>query len=153
MTDADDYVGRNAAELERMRRVVAQLSDEQLASAVNESWTVAAALAHVAFWDARALYLAGKLEAGRPFGADDREPEDVDWINESYRPLAHAIPPRAAAELAVQIAADTDARMALLTDEERAKAWPADEESPLNPIRAAHRAEHLDEIEAAVGRL
>jgi Mycothiol maleylpyruvate isomerase N-terminal domain len=150
MTDAESYVARNAAELARMRRLVGDLTDEQLASPVNEHWTVAAALAHVAFWDARALYLAERLQAGQPFTADHREPDDVDWINDSYRPLAHAVPPRAAAELALRIATDTDARMASLTDEERAKAWPADEDSPLNLLRAAHRAEHLDELEAAI---
>jgi hypothetical protein len=150
MTDDESYVARNAAELERMRRLVGDLTDEQLAAPVNEHWTVAAALGHVAFWDARARYLADLLRTGRAFTADHHEPDDVDWINDSYRPLAHAIPPRAAAELALRIATDTDARMASLTDEEQAKAWPADEESPLNPLRAAHRAEHLDEIEAAV---
>jgi hypothetical protein len=29
--------------------------------------------------------------------------------------------------------------------------WPDDATSPLNPLRAAHRGEHLDEIEAALG--
>lgn len=152
MSEDERYEERNAAELARMRRMVEALSDQELAVPVNESWTVAAVLAHVAFWDARALYLADRLRAGQPFGPDHREPDDVDWINDSYRSLVHAIPPRTAAALALQIAAETDARMAALTDGERASAWPADQESPLNPVRAAHRAEHLDEIEAALRR-
>jgi hypothetical protein len=118
---------------------------------VNESWTVAAVFAHMAFWDARALYLADRLVAGAPFGPDHDEPDDPDWINDSHRPLAHAIRPRDAAELALRVATDTDARIAALTPEQLAAAWPLDETSPLNPLRASHRSEHLDEIEAAVG--
>jgi hypothetical protein len=29
--------------------------------------------------------------------------------------------------------------------------YPTDADSPLNPLRAAHRGEHLDQIEAALG--
>jgi hypothetical protein len=30
--------------------------------------------------------------------------------------------------------------------------WPTDPNSPINPMRASHRGEHLDEIEAALRR-
>jgi len=30
--------------------------------------------------------------------------------------------------------------------------WPSDQSSPLNALRADHRGEHLDEIEAALGK-
>jgi hypothetical protein len=152
MTDEPGgHVARNAAVLDRLQRLVERLSDEQLSSAVNESWTVAAVLAHMAFWDARALYLADRLVAGAPFGPDHDEPDDPDWINDSHRPLAHAIRPRDAAELALRVAAETDRRIASLTPDQLERAWPLDESSPLNPLRASHRAEHLDEIEAALG--
>jgi len=103
-------------------------------------------LGHIAFWDGRALYLAGKLQRREPLTASESEPEDVDWINDSSRPLIHAIAPRALAELAVRIAEETDELMASLSDEILAG---LDETSPLNPVRAHHRGEHLDEIEAA----
>jgi len=140
------FVASNARELERMKALVARLSDKQLAAMVNEYWSVAGILGHIAFWDGRALFLAGKLQRGEPFTASDDEPEDVDWINDSSRPLIHAIAPRALAELAVSIAEETDQLVASLPDELLAGLAAT---SPLNPLRANHRGEHLDEVEAS----
>jgi len=141
------FVAANARELERMRALVSRLSDRQLGEMVNEYWSVAGVLGHAAFWDGRALYLAGKLQRGELFTGSENEPEDVDWINDSSRPLIHAIAPRALAELAVSIAEETDELVASLQNELLAG---LDETSPLNPLRASHRGEHLDEIEAAI---
>ena len=141
------FVAANARELERMRALVSRLSDRQLGEMVNEYWSVAGVLGHMAFWDGRALYLARKLQRGEPLQASENEPEDVDWINDSSRPLIHAIAPRAVAELAVSIAEETDELVASLRNELLAG---LDETSPLNPVRANHRGEHLDEIEAAI---
>jgi hypothetical protein len=132
-----------------MRAVISRLSDRQLGAMVNEHWSVAGVLGHIAFWDGRALYFAGKLERGEPFTVSQNEPEDVDWINDSSRPLIHAISPRALADLALSIAEETDELVASLPDEMLAD---LDEASPLNPVRANHRGEHLDEIEAAIRR-
>ena len=52
------FVAANARELERMRALVSRLSDRQLGEMVNEYWSVAGVLGHMAFWDGRALYLA-----------------------------------------------------------------------------------------------
>jgi hypothetical protein len=128
-----------------MKALVARLSDTQLAAMVNEYWSVAGILGHIAFWDGCALFLAGKLRRGEPLTPSD-EPESVDWINDSSRPLIHAIAPRALAELAVSIAEETDQLVASLPDELLAD---LDETSPLNLERAGHRGEHLDEIEAS----
>ncbi|HXS25021.1 MAG TPA: DinB family protein [Gemmatimonadales bacterium] len=141
------FVTENRRELDRMRALVSRLSDRQLGAMVNEYWSVAGILGHVAFWDGRALYLARRLERGEPFTASDNEPEDVDWINDSSRPLIEAIAPRALAELAMRIAQETDELVASLPDELLAR---LDETSPLNPVRANHRGEHLEEIEAAI---
>ena len=141
------FVEANARELARMRALVSRLSDQQLAAMVNEHWSVAGVLGHIVFWDGCALYLAGKLQRGEPLTASDSEPGDVDWINDSSRPLIHAIAPRALAELALSIAEETDEHMASLPDEVLAG---LDDTSPLNPVRAYHRGEHLDEIEAAI---
>jgi hypothetical protein len=141
------FVAANARELERMRALVSRLSDRQLGAMVNEYWTVAGVLGHIAFWDGCALYFAGKLQRGEPLPASEDESQDVDWINNSSRPLIHAIAPRAMAELAVSIAEETDEIVASLQDE---LLGSLDENSPLNPVRAHHRGEHLDEIEAAL---
>jgi hypothetical protein len=141
------YVERNNHERERLRALVERLDDDALSAKVNEHWTVAGVLGHVAFWDARALWLAGKIERGEPFSPSDVEPDDVSWINDSTRPLIHAIAPREAAELALRLAEEVDARVASL---EPSQLWPTNEKSPLNSLRASHRAEHVDEIEAAI---
>jgi hypothetical protein len=142
------YVEHNARERERLRSLVERLSDAELGNPVNEQWTVAGVLGHIAFWDARALVLADKLERGLPFSPSDAEPDDVDWINDATRPLIHAIVPREAADLALRLAEETDRRVASLAPD---RMLPHDADSPLNALRAAHRAEHLDEIEAALG--
>jgi hypothetical protein len=141
------YVEPNAREQERLRALVARLSEDELQSQVNEHWTVAGVLGHIAFWDARVLVLADKLERGVPFSAADDEPDDVTWINDATRPLIHAIAPRDAAALALRIAEETDRRVLTLPPD---RMWPEDPTSPLNPLRAGHRAEHLDEIQAAL---
>ena len=148
MSEDRAYVEENARELERVRALVVRLSDDELRRPVNQYWTVAGVLGHIAFWDARVLSLADKLERGVPFSPSDTEPEDVDWINDASRPLIHAVPPREVAELAVRIAEDTDRRVATLPVD---RLWPEDPDSPLYALRAAHRGEHLDDIEAALG--
>ncbi|HLQ62891.1 MAG TPA: DinB family protein [Candidatus Acidoferrales bacterium] len=148
MSPSPSYVEQNTSQRERLRALVARLSDEELRGAVNEYWTVAGVLGHIAFWDARALALADRLERGLPFTPSDAEPENVDWINDASRPLIHAIAPREAAQLALRLAEETDRRVAALAP---ALIATNDPNSPLNPLRASHRAEHLDEIEAALG--
>jgi DinB superfamily len=133
------FVAANARELARMRALVERLSDRQLGAMVNEYWSVAGVLGHLAFWDGCALYFARKLQRSGPFTANEGEPEDVDWINDSSRPLIQAIAPRALSELAVSIAERTDELVASLTDE---LLTGLDESSPLNPLRADHRGEH-----------
>lgn len=142
------YIEANDRERARLRALVARLTDADLERQVNESWTVAGVLVHIAFWDLRAQYLAGKLERGQAFTESDAEPDDPAWVNDATRPLIHAIPPRAAADLALRVAEETDARVAAL---EASRMWPADPDSLLNAFRSEHRREHLDEVGAALG--
>jgi hypothetical protein len=148
MSDDRSYIDENTRERERLRALVERLSEDELLAPVNEHWTVAGVLGHIAFWDARMLALVDKLERGVPFLPSDTEPEDVDWINDASRPLIHAIPPLEAARLALSIAEETDARVATLPLD---RLWPRDPHSPLYAVRASHRGEHLDDIEIALG--
>jgi hypothetical protein len=147
MSEDRPYIEQNTRERERLRALVERLDEDELLLPVNEHWTVAAVFGHMAFWDGRVLALADKLERGEPFTPSDAEPEDVDWINDATRPLIHAIPPREAARLSLQIAEDTDARVATLPLD---RLWPSDPDSPLYAVRASHRGEHLDDVEAAL---
>ena len=147
MSEDRSYVDENTRERERLRALVERLDEDELRMPVNEHWTVAAVFGHIAFWDGRALALADKLERGMSFSPSDAKPEDVDWINDAARPLIHAISPREVAQLALRIAEETDARVASVPVD---RLWPRDPDSPLYPLRADHRGEHLDDLEAAL---
>ncbi len=134
-------VTENAAELRRLRALVDRLSDADLARPTPGGWTVAASLAHVAFWDQRVLFWLDRWERGEA----PRHAEEADWINDAGKPLLLALPPRVAARLAVEIAERVDERVAALSDERIAANQAAGE--PLLLTRARHRKEHLDEIE------
>jgi DinB superfamily len=144
--DDRSYIVANDRERERLRALVEGLDDDALTTPVNEHWTVAGVLGHLAFWDIRVLLLADKVDRGEPYGPEDAEPEG-DWLNDATRPLIHAIQPRDAAQLALRIAEQTDARVAELPLDRMS---PHDPDSPLYAVRGDHRGEHLDEVEAAL---
>ena len=140
------YIEANTRERERLRDLVERLDEAALTTPVNEYWTVAGVLGHMAYWDFRFQVLAEKVERGEPWAPGDAEPEG-DWLNDSTRPLIHAIEPRAAAELVLRTAEETDSLAATLPLD---RLWPDDPNSPISPARGEHRGEHLDEIEAAL---
>ena len=146
VTDDRSYIQDNDRERERLRAFINGLDDDALAAPANESWTVAGVLGHLAYWDNRVLVLADKIDRGEPWVPSDAEPEG-DWLNDSIRPIIHAVAPRAAAELALRIAEETDARVAVLPLD---RMHPLDPDSPISAERSVHRGEHLDELEQAV---
>jgi len=151
MTTDRSYVAENAAELARLRTLVDRLSDRELAAPMPDGWTVAAVLAHLAFWDHRIVLL---LDQWGPDGRGKRPPNidgtSVDWINDAGKPLCLALAPRVAARMVVDAAVAADQRVAALSDSLLAANAAAG--TPISPNRAAHRREHLDEIERALPR-
>ena len=143
MTNDRSYIPVNDRERERLRDFIDRFDDDALAAPANEYWTVAGVLGHLAYWDSRVLVLADKIDRGEPWITSDAEPEG-DWLTDSTRSLIHAIAPRSAAELALRIAEETDARVAELPLDRMA---PLDPDSPIYPARGEHRGEHLDELE------
>jgi hypothetical protein len=141
------FVAKNESERARLKAFVARASDAELGRSLPAGWTVAAVLAHVAFWDQRALVL---LERWRQTGAlpTPANDADVDWINDASKPMFLALSPRRAADVAVAIAEAIDRQIEALPDELLARNAAAG--SPLNLLRAEHRHEHLNEIEAAL---
>jgi phosphinothricin acetyltransferase len=138
------FIERNAHAQSRLAALVATLNDEQLQLPLDDGWTVAAALAHLAFWDRRVLAL---LEHWDRQGVAP-SPYDADVFNAALLPISLALPPRRAAELAVTNAAAVDAKIATLSDEMLQAIYnlPA----PPRLERALHRQEHLAAIELAV---
>jgi len=141
------YDAENTAERERMRSLVQSLDDEQLQRAANADWTIEGVLAHLAFWDARVVHHLRRWEKGKDLPAAR---DHVDWINDASRPLAHAIAPRAAADLALTLAEEADGRAAALSADLVAANEAAGD--PVHLARWGHRRAHLDEIELALAR-
>ncbi|MCC6166379.1 MAG: DinB family protein [Caldilineaceae bacterium] len=150
MAEDRAYIERNRAALARLHLLVDQLGDEQLAQPVGGGLTAAGVLAHLAFWDSRALNLARKWENGGagPQPADS-EPGNVDWINDAAQPLFALILPRRVADFALTLAEAVDRAVAALSDEQLAQNRAAG--SLLNVSRADHRLEHVEELERALG--
>jgi hypothetical protein len=148
---APSYVTENNEQRARLRALVERLSDGDLARPLDAGWTVGAVLAHLAFWDQRTLVLIERWEKEGPRtpprSMDDK---DVDWVNDSAKALCLALPPRAAAHLALATAEALDRRVEALSNELVAANAAAGK--PLNLFRAEHRREHLDEIEHAFGQ-
>ena len=49
------FVAENSRQRDRLKALVGRLSDGDLRRPLGEGWTVSTALAHMAFWDRRAL--------------------------------------------------------------------------------------------------
>ena len=139
--DAEIHAANRAA-TERIR-ALAKLTDDALRTPVGEHWTAAITLAHLAFWDRRALdSLRRSVAAGRP------ETVDVDIVvNDLSLPLWAAIAPRDAARLAIEAAEMTDAFVAMMDG-------PVADDVLASHARwirrSLHRNEHLDEADAAL---
>lgn len=137
------FVERNRASTTRIRELVARLTDEQMKRPVGEDWTVAIALAHLAFWDRRVLYVLDMTERdGKLF-----IPAIDIAVNDLSLPLWAAIPGRDAARLAIETAETLDKRLEAFS--------PAllEEINTYNErwvVRALHRNEHLDEVDATL---
>jgi len=134
-------------ERERLRALVARLSDKELSLPMPAGWTVAGVLAHIGFWDARAIYWLDKWARG--VAPTPYEPENTEAVNESAKPLCLALPPRDAANLALRLANEADGKVKALSASMLAKIR-ATGGPPFNLSRAIHRKEHLDEIERAL---
>ncbi len=138
------YLAENDAARERLRSLVARLTDEELRQPVGHGWTAAATLAHLAFWDRRTLE---RLEEWERSGVQI-VPTDPDPINDGLLPEWLAMDPREAARAAVAAAEAVDAKVASLSGELVAEILAR---RPRTLVRATHRLDHLAEIERALG--
>jgi len=143
MTLDRSFIERNRASTERIRALAARLTDEEMQHPVGEHWTVAIALAHLAFWDRRVMYVLDMTERdGKLF-----IPEIDIFVNDLSLPLWAAIPPREAARIAIETSEALDRRLeafppALLAEiQAYNKRWVD---------RTLHRGEHLDEVDTAL---
>ncbi len=139
------YAATNTQERERLHARVVGLTEEELMRPMGNHWTVAVALGHLAFWDERTLFL---LRKWRREGEFTLSPIDTDITNDALLALWRAIPPRAAANLALAAAEAVDREIEELPPdlikaiEKHGEIYRLD--------RSIHRKYHLDQIEAVV---
>ena len=135
------YATENTHERQRLQALVARVSDDDLTRQLPNGWTVAITLAHLAFWDRHRLALVQRWEREGVTPA----PADADTINEAVRILAMALPPRTAAQLALDAAEAIDQTLEQLSAEMVTQIEVGGQASILR--RAVHRRGHLDRIE------
>ena len=138
------FVTENTRERERLRALAAKLSDEDLLLELGDDWTIAAALAHLAFWDRRSLII---IRRWKREGVTPSPPPDFDSINDALLPLCRAIPPKAAANLAVISAESVDREIEQLSPELVAAIESLGDNRRI--FRSIHRKMHLDRMEEA----
>ena len=141
------FVEENARERERLRSLVEILTDEQLSSPLGYGWTIAVALAHLAFWDQRSLVLIRKWKST---GVVEPSPIDIEVANDSLLSMWLLLPPRKAANLAVSCAESIDQEIEETPDEMIAQIQSLEEKSRV--FRSIHRKMHLDQIEELLNK-
>ncbi len=137
-----DHNGRNRAARERLEGVIARLGGRDVV--LDDDWTAAALLAHIAFWDRLATArLERHLREGEPpvFATD----AVTDLTNEAALRQWKDTPPLVAGMQAREAAAQIDRLI---------EGLPADKLDGLKALgrsflidRSNHRKEHLDQIE------
>ena len=137
------HLERNARDRERLRVLVARLDDEALQRPLDSPWTVAATLAHLAFWD---RWVQARWDRYERDGAIQDLPDGVIELgNTAGLPQWLALAPRRAADLALAAAEKGDRRIAALAPEAVQHALATGRQAMVD--RSLHRGPHLDEIE------
>ena len=145
MTDKNLHSSQNESSRKELAEFITQLSDEQLTQIMPADWSVSAVLAHLAFWDLRALNLIKKWQS------EGITPSaiDTDLVNEVSRPLLLAISPRKAVALVLSCAEEIDNAIDALNPGFLADVEENGKTVHLN--RAQHRLMHLTEIKKELG--
>jgi hypothetical protein len=140
----NQYTQANSAERDHLEKVIARLSPSDYdRPAGGPGWTIGGLLAHLAFWDNRALALLAKWKK------EGIGPSliDTDLFNESMRPLCNAVPAAVIARMAVETATAIDEEIDSLQPEFLARVER--DGTPVRLNRGLHRNHHLAQVEKA----
>ena len=143
MSEPDPQLQRNAEATRRLAALVARLGAPDLERSLGGGWTVAFALAHLAFWDVRQAVALGRYARGGAF-----PPEDAA-TNPTLEVIAPLFRGDAVGPMAVRAAERADAALRALTPAQRAALLEAGLAFAVERWR--HRDEHAAQIEAVVG--
>jgi hypothetical protein len=134
----------NQASRDRLVALVQGLTEESLQQQTNDDWTIAATLAHIAFWDRMCLARWDAFDAGAQL--TNIPSSIIDLVNAANLPLWRALSGRAAVDLLMQATRDFDQRIGTISDGAVQAAISGGFESMLD--RSRHRNAHAAEIEA-----
>jgi hypothetical protein len=145
MSEIQTLSQENRASRIELTRLVNGLSIDQLYHEMPAGWNVLAVLAHLAFWDQRAITLINKWQK------DGISPSlnDTDVINESTRTFFRELDPERGKTLVLTTAQETDDLINSLPDDFLNEIKEKGTTVHLN--RAEHRKMHIAEIKAALG--
>jgi hypothetical protein len=143
---ASSHVERNTASRDRLRALAEGADEGSLRLPLEDGWTVAAALAHLAFWDG---FVRARWDRYAEEGVLEDVPDGfVDLTNSAGLPQWLGLEPRTCVELAVSAAEAVDGLI------ERLPAAAVDHiielGRPAMIDRSLHRSPHLEEIERAL---
>ena len=142
MSNVDPDLQRNSEATRRLGELVAGLDEADLQRSLGGGWTVAFALVHLAFWDAR------QDVALRGYAQGDPIPSEDETVNASLEAIAGMFDPAAAGAAAVEAAERLDATSMSLTAGQRSALREAGQEYTFR--RWPHREDHIAQIEAAL---
>jgi hypothetical protein len=142
-----DDAAEPGQQLERVRTLSRRMSDEELASPVDDVWTAAGLLAHIAFWDrfCRARWLHAERTGRRtPAHIED---DFTEMVNEANISHWNAVPPRAAIQECLESGEAVDELIRSLDSAVVADVIVEGGQRLVD--RSIHRSVHLDTIEQA----
>ena len=142
MSDNAPALLRNTESTARLRALVERLDEADLQRSLGGGWTVAFALAHLAFWDARQHFALQGYARGEGFPAEDRA------VNDTLESLASVLRPDTVGPEAVRAAELLDATLAGLSAARRDSLVA--EGLGFAVERWQHRHDHIAQIEAVL---
>ncbi len=143
------FAQENTESRQRLETLVRRLTDQDLARSTDYGWTIAALLAHLAFWDQRMIVILKRWqEAGF-----DPSPIDSAAVNDALKVICHALDPRTAIELCLSSAEAVDTEFAALAPEfvKQIEDHIEATSTQFRINRSLHRNAHLQDIEALLG--
>ena len=142
MSEHDPDLLHNAEATRSLGDLVARLDGADLARSLGGGWTVAFALAHLAFWDAR------QDAALRVYARGEALPPEDEVTNAVLEAVAGMLDSETVGSVAVEAAEGLDAAAMGLAAEQRSALREAGQEFAFR--RWPHREEHIAQIEAVL---
>lgn len=141
----NQYSEKNASSFIELQNFISRLTAEQLGSNMPAGWNVLAVLAHIAFWDIRALTLINRWETE---GINHPSEIDADLVNEVTRPIFLLLDQAKAKEMILDYAKKIDEKIDSLSPDFVKKIETEGKNVHLD--RSKHRLMHIIEIKQVI---